>query len=132
MKNLLIGIELSDLELNPCPWCNQTPLYVRDSRGVEIWCTYKFCRANPHISLMKGYSKAQVTVVWNSYTKSEEIKEKNKNPPKDLRKFKEYLSKKELCSILIDAKSSEELWDTHLPEYKFMTQQKKEDNSHGF
>lgn len=120
---------MSELNLKPCPWCKREPVYFIDKAGVEIWCRYKFCRANPHISLLKGYTKEQVTVVWNSYTEVEN-KEIDKKPVKDLTKFKEYICKKELCSILIDVNPSLELWENYLPEYQYMTCQKKEEYSH--
>jgi len=102
------------MELKPCPWCGNTPIFVEDNFGCEIWCINTLCRAKPKISTFRGYTKEQVSVVWNSYF------EKQKKEAKNLRKFNDYVSKNILQNALIDAMCCEEIWYKYLPDIPYM------------
>jgi len=105
-------------ELKNCPWCGEKPVYIfqQQSKEVEphsfsLKCLFERCRANPLISSGKGYTKAQVTRVWNSYLDLE-----YKKKPKDLTRFNDVVSKKELKEALQDANCSDEVWMKYLPD----------------
>jgi hypothetical protein len=104
--------------LKPCPWCKKEPIFLQTNTGhVEVFCNNKMCRARPMVSVGKNYTKEQVIVVWNSY----DIRETpQKTEIRDLSKFREYISKKELHRALYDAMCSEHIWEKYLPDIKYM------------
>jgi len=110
-------------QLKPCPWCGEIPVYIHDETGVEVHCMFDKCRANPHISTFRGYTKAQISVIWNSYRQHDKPDmEKQKKTVKDLTKFREYISKNQLQSILYDAMCTPDIWEKHLPDKEYMTE----------
>ena len=67
------------INLLPCPWCKDNPIYVVYQGYYEVYCRNPKCLAQPQVGYLQKYTKEEVTKRWNSYKLNNRYEENNIN-----------------------------------------------------